>query len=110
MTVSIYDSISARAAATIERKGAPVSFSSFPSGESAASDAVEIEGDPDRFIALKLELVNPVTLLVAARPLSTFKPESGKRMLWAGTTYIVKDAEPTAPDGVPILWTVTGST
>jgi hypothetical protein len=108
---SIYDQDAVDAAADIAAAGAPISFSSFPAGETATSSAVEILGDPDRFLALKLVLVNPVTLLVAAKPLGTFKPQSGKRMLWDGVTYTVKDAEPIAPVGASaaIVWTVTGS-
>lgn len=81
----------------------------------AFSHAVQIEGDPDRFRALSLVLTDPVTLFVAATFTDVagvavaFTPTIGGPMTWAGVTYTVQDREPVAPDGVPIVWTLTGS-
>jgi hypothetical protein len=124
--MGIYDGAAQRALAAIAKKGAPVLFPGAIAGTaghydeatdtttpgSAATDAtlraVQIEGDPDRFQALKLILSNPVTLLIAAKDAS-ITPAPGMAMIWAGTKYTVRDVEPLAPDGNAIIWTVIGS-
>lgn len=124
---SRYDGAATRALATIEAKGAAVSFA--PGGSAAGSmydpltnqwsggssdswpgSAVQIPGDPDRFAALKLMLTDPITLLVAAKNL-TAAPTPGMSMVWDGVLYTVKDVEPVAPAGSAsaIVYTVTGS-
>lgn len=75
---------------------------------SVGGKAVQVAGDPDRYAALNLVLVNPVTLLVAAKNLTT-KPKVGMQVAWAGELYTVRDVEPTAPDGTAIIYTVVGS-
>lgn len=118
-----YDAVATRALATIARKGSPVTFGATTGGtynpltdtwsggtaSAITGQAVQIEGDPDRFAALNLVLVNPVTLLVAAKDLDV-APEPGMTFTWASKVYTIKDVDPTAPDGVAVLYTVTGST
>jgi hypothetical protein len=118
---SIYDAVSSRALATITRKGAAVTFPgggapiydpatdtfSGGGGTAVTGRAVQIDGDPDRFAALSLVLVNPVTLLVAAMGLAIV-PAPGGTFVWAGKTYTIKDVEPVAPDGTSIIYTITG--
>lgn len=118
-----YDAIAQRALETITKKGGPVTFpgagtpavydpatDTWSGGSSsvATGRAVQIESDPDRFAALKLVLTNPVTLMIAAAGLSV-TPAPGMQMTWAGTTYAIKDVDPIAPDGTPIIYTVIGS-
>jgi len=121
-----YDAVAQRALAAITRKGGPVTFpgTGTPptydpatdtwSGGAAGADvvgrAVQIDGDPDRFAALNLVLVNPVTLMVAASGL-TVTPAVGMLFTWGGLTYSLKDKEEVKPDGqTPIIYVVTGST
>lgn len=119
-----YDAVAQRTLATIARRGGIVTFPGTGSGgiydpltdawsgagpADAQGKAIQIEGDPDRFAALKLVLVDPVTLMIAAGGL-TVTPSVGKLMTWAGVTYTIKDRDPVAPDGTPIIWIVTGST
>lgn len=121
--MSIYDAISARALKTIAKKGADVTFpgtntgavydpatDTWSGGSSSAvtGKAIQTTGDPDRFAALNLVLTNPVTLLVAASGLAV-TPAPGMTFTWAGINYTVKDVETTAPDGVAILYKMTGS-
>lgn len=78
-------------------------------GSDATAPAVEIPGDPDRMAALKLVLVNPVTLMVAASGLAVALAPS-MLMVWGGVSYSIKDVEPLRPDGVTtIFFTVIGS-
>lgn len=119
--MSQYTATAQRARATIARKGAIVTFTrggaavydpatdTWTGGSSTpvSGVAVQIDGNPDRFAALSLVLVNPVTLLVAAQGL-TITPRPGDAMLWAGLTYTVKDVKPTAPAGGGIVYEVTG--
>lgn len=122
--VSKYDAIAARAAGTIAEKGADVSFPGTatggtydwqtdtftgPGSADATGKAVQVEGDPDRFAALGLKLVNPVSLMIAAHGL-TVTPVPGMPIVWAGKSYTLKDVEPVAPDGTPIIYVATGST
>lgn len=119
-----YDAIAARAAATIAEKGADVSFpgtatggtydwqtDSFtgPGSVDATGKAVQIEGDADRFAALNLKLINPVTLMIAAHGLAV-TPVPGMPIVWAGKSYTLKDVDTVAPDGTPIIYVATGST
>lgn len=119
---SIYDAVATRALGTITKKGAPVIFTAGTAPIYSPIDdtwtggtlgpvtgqAVQIPDDPTQFAALGLVLVDPVTLMVAAKGLAC-TPTPGMPMLWAGVTYAVKYAEAVAPDGTPILWTVVGS-
>lgn len=120
-----YDAVAQRALATIAKSGAPVTFPGAGtagtydpltdtwSGGAAGTDvvgrAVQIEGDVDRFATLKLVLNNPVTLMVAAAGLAV-TPAIGMPFVWAGITYTIKDLEDVAPDGTPIIYTITGDT
>jgi hypothetical protein len=69
--------------------------------------ALQVPADPDRFAALNLILRNPVLLMVAAKGLG-FTPAPGRKFTWAGTLYSTETAEPFAPDGEPIFWTLAG--
>jgi hypothetical protein len=125
---SKYAATAQRALATIARKGAPVTFTGSPAsapvldeatgqwsgGSGPSADvigrAIQIEGDPDRFKALNLVLVNPVTLMIAAKGLPVGVIAPGKPMRWAGVDYTIRDAGDTlAPDGEPILYFPTGT-
>ncbi len=125
---SKYAASAQRALATITRKGAPVTFPGAPAsapvfdeatgqwsgGSGPSADvigrAIQIEGDPDRFKALNLVLVNPVTLMIAAKGLPVGVIAPGKPMRWAGVDYTIRDAGDTlAPDGEPILYFPTGT-
>jgi hypothetical protein len=75
----------------------------------ATSHAIRVKGDPQRLAALNLRLVSPITLLVAALELGSYEPTADDSMIFAGQTYAVKDVDPVAPDGTPILYRVTGS-
>jgi len=119
---SIYDATATRTLATITAKGAAGVFTAGTppiydplTGEWSGGTlgpvpfrAVQIPDDPARFTALGLILIDPVTLMVAAKSLVT-TPTPGMPMLWAGVNYSVKNCEAVAPDGVPILFTVIGS-
>lgn len=122
MTTSIYDPISQRALATIAKKGSDVVFPGTNTGATydPATDtwsggtstpitgkAVQTKGNVDRFAALNLILINPVTLLLAAKNLA-ITPMPGMVFTWAGKNYTIKDVDPVAPDGVPILYKITG--
>jgi hypothetical protein len=118
-TATKYDAVSARALATIARKGAAVAFSVVTIGVSdpstglppssttsvATGSAVEIPGDPDVYAAFNLVLLNPITLLVAAKNLGV-TPAPGMAIAWASKSYTIKLATPVSPDGVPVLWTI----
>lgn len=122
--MSQYDGISTRALATITRKGAAVTFpgtgtaatydpatgtwSGGVPGADVTGRAVQIDSDPDRFAALGLVLVNPVTLLVAASGL-TVTPAPNMPMTWASKTYTIRDVDAVAPSGDPIVYAVIGS-
>lgn len=125
--MSVYDGVATRALRTITAKGAAVTFPGANVGGSApvydpATDtfsggsagaqvvgrAVQIESDPDRFRALNLVLVNPVTLMIAAAGLAV-TPALGMQFAWAGITYTIKDKDEVAPDGTPIIYIVTGT-
>lgn len=119
-----YDAVAARTLAAIAKKGGIVTFPDFGtpatynpvddtfSGGSVAGAtgrAVQIESEPDQLSALGLTIINPVTLLIAAKGLSV-TPVPGVRFTWANVTYTTKFADPTAPDGVtPIMYMVIGS-
>lgn len=117
-----YASDSADALADIKEAGGVVTFTrggsavydaatdTWSGGSSApvSGYAIQRRGDVDRFAALSLVLVDPVTLLVAAWNL-TITPQPGDAMLWAGVTYTVRDVDAVAPDGTAILYSVTGS-
>lgn len=118
-----YDAVAKRALVTIGKKGTDVTFpGTGSSGDiydpftetwsgtgtaDASSKAVQIQGDPDRFASLSLSMVNAVTLMVAASGLAVV-PTAGMAMEFAGVTYTVKDVDPVAPDGTPIIYTVIG--
>lgn len=120
-----YDATAQRSLAAIKRAGSTVTFpgtaSSTPGiydpttgvftegtpGSDAVGRAVQIEGDPDRWSSLGLTLTNPVTLMLAASGL-TVTPTVGASFTWAGTTYVIRDVDPVAPDGTPIIYTITG--
>lgn len=123
--MSNYDAISARALATISKKGGAVTFhetgtaSTYSastdtwSGAVPASDvvgrAIQLEDDPKRRAARSLVLTNPLTLLVAASGLS-ITPMVGKTMTWNSVVYAIRDVEVLAPNGTtPILFTIVGS-
>ena len=109
------------AAADIQDAGAPVTFERKAgtyndatgnvsgSSVSASAFAVVVKGSPTRFLALGLTLNTPITLLIAAKPLGTFRPLPNDKMTYAGTTYTVKDVDPTMPDGAVIMYRITGS-
>lgn len=128
--MGLYDATTSRALAAISKKGATITFGDPVTGEPVGeiydpltdtwsggtagipgrtSKAVQIPGDPNRFLALKIVPVNPVTLLVAGKGL-TITPIPGMRFTWGGTVYTIVDADDLAPDGTTvILWTITGS-
>lgn len=125
--MSVYDGVATRALKTITAKGAEVTFpgaavggteptydpltdtwSGGSAGAAATGRAVQIDGDPDRLKALNLTLVNPVTLMIAAKNLGV-TPVPGKSMTWAGKTYSLVDIQDVGPDGVPIIYVVTGT-
>lgn len=120
-----YAAIAGRAAQKVAAKGADVLLSGAgalvynPStglwtgteiAEYTAS-AVQDEGDPDRLSAANLVLVNPETLLVAARYRGALIPRPVPNMVftWAGLAYTIRLVDMLAPDGVPITYTVYGS-
>jgi hypothetical protein len=119
---SQYDAIAERTLAIIARKGAANAFLVVTAGVDNPStglpptsttsvvtgSAVEAPGDPDIYLSLDLVRSNPVTLYVAAKGLGVI-PTPGMNMTWAGRPYTVRLATPTGPDGVPILWTLVGS-
>ncbi|HXG70335.1 MAG TPA: hypothetical protein VNJ04_06935 [Gemmatimonadaceae bacterium] len=120
---SSYDAVSKRALTAITKKGAEVTFPGAATGAAIydpATDtwsggtstdpvgrAVQVQSDVDRFKALGLVLNNPVTLLIAASGLAV-TPAPGMTFTWAGKNYVTRDIEETAPDGVAILYKVTG--
>lgn len=122
---SIYDATSARALATIARKGADVFFpvagtppvfdqaTNTWSGSTAADPvkgkAVQTENDSEVIATLGLVGKTVVTLLVPAKNLALV-PIAGMMLIWAGVTYTIRDPGPLAPDGIPILYTVVAST
>lgn len=82
----------------------------------ATGVVLQFEDDPDRFRPLGLTLRSSVKLMVSAKGLA-FPPspkygtgtgEVPVTMAWAGGTYAVRSAEPFAPDGYPIYYTVIG--
>jgi len=111
---SVYDRTAERAAKTIAKKGATVTFLAGPWSPAMTADvpgsAIQIEDDPDALARLGV-LSNPITLLIAAKSLPAgFRPQASMRFTWASTDpYAVRSAEALAPDGTPILWTVVGS-
>jgi hypothetical protein len=75
----------------------------------ATGSAVQIEDDPERFQSIGLVLVNPITLLIAAKNLA-ITPAPGMLFLWASRMYMVKDVEAVDPAGDgAVLYTVIGS-
>ena len=76
----------------------------------ASGSAVRVKGtDRLRFASQTTKLVNPIVVLVAASGLGAFQPQPGDRMVFAGTTYTVKDTNVVAPDGTAILYNVVAS-
>lgn len=120
--MSKYDAEASSALADITDAGAAVTFSrgggqvydpatdtwSGGSSTPVTGQAIQVKGNPDRFAALSLVLVDPVTLVVAAYGFG-ISPRPGDTMLWAGVTYTIKDVEPTGPDGAAIVYRITGS-
>lgn len=113
--------------ADLEEDGGPIVFTAKSAGRVydedtglwiegvdavTSSSALQLEDDPAMFAALGLTLRSPVTLMVAAAPL-TYPPKPTYngvpvRFAWAGDSYAVRSAEPLAPDGTPIYYTVIG--
>lgn len=69
-----------------------------------AGTAAQVSGLPERYAALGLVLATMPTLLF--RPTATGLRantadfvQPGDQVTWAGRTYVVKDVDPTAPDG-----------
>lgn len=121
--MSQYDAIASRALDTITEKGGTITFSRGQTGAvydpltdswSGGSDtpatgkAVQLANNPQKFIALSLTIENAITLLVAASGLS-ITPVPGDVFGWSGVFYAAKSVESTAPDGVPILYTIVGA-
>jgi hypothetical protein len=120
--VSDYAATAARAAATLDRKGAAVSFTAEKVGRVYDEDtglwtegadvtdngfAVELPDQMERYQRLGLSLNDPVTLVVSK--LSALTPAPGMKMAWAGRTYTVRPpVDHVAPDGGPIISTVIG--
>lgn len=121
-----YDALAQRALALITKKGGPVVFpgtgtppvyneatdtyAGGTAGVNTTGRAVQVNGDPDRFAAMHLTLINPVTLIVAAVGLA-ITPIVGMVFIWGGVRYTIKDADTLKPDGVTaIIHTITGTT
>lgn len=120
-----YDAVAARSLATITKKGGTVTFrppstqeiynpvdDTWSGGAPApfAGKAVQIDSNPQRMASRGLSLVNPVTLMVAAKDLVAPPSALGMLMDWASQSYAIRDVETVAPDGAtPILYIVVGS-
>lgn len=128
---SVYAQDRKDALAAIREAGAAVAFEyevpgayddttgreAAPTTQRASGFAVDVtaatreQGNADRIaqlIAGGMALVDPIELLVAAEGL-TFAPQPTHRLTWAGKGYVVREAVPLAPDGIPITFTVVGS-
>ena len=120
---SQYAGIAARALAMIARKGAAITFldtGTEPTYDEATDTwsggtpaevvgrAVQIPDDPRRFALLGLVISDPVTLIVGASGLGT-TPTPGKLMAFGSRVYTIRNVEPVAPSGEPIIYTVIGA-
>lgn len=128
-----YDAVAARAAAKIEKKGATVVFpgaapgtydplTDTSSGGGASGDvygkAVMMQGDMDKLAALGLIGVKNVALIIGNKftdedgTAVDFTPESPVQFRWpeGGTLYTTKDVDDgVGPDGIPIIFILTGA-
>lgn len=124
--MSVYAAVAQRSLATIKRKGGKVVFpgaivgtpptydpttDTYSGGTpptDAVGHAVKDQSDPDRYRALSLVLVNPVTLVVAGEGLPiTIVP--GMPMVWAGRAYTVRNVDDINPAGDKVIaWLVIG--
>lgn len=97
----------------LRRKGAPAVFSWSSAGVydpatdtnagpvvgTLTMDAMEIDGDPDLFLALKLvESENPTLLCKSREPAPL--PPLGASVVWGGETYTIKSVKRLAMAGV----------
>lgn len=102
---------------TIAGVGAPVTFTrATPGIYSATADtrtdastqtvtgvAVRVRGEPSRYRALSLVESEAPTLLFKPTALYAAAPDVGDSVSWAGDTYLVRDVDPVAPDGVLVV-------
>lgn len=98
----------------IRRKGAPVVFTSVQTTSynpvtnvsteqtlTVGGHAIAVSGDPLRYEALHLVQSDAITLLFAPTTFGQLPP-LGSSVPFGGSTWIVRDVEPTAPDGTAI--------
>lgn len=69
-------------------------------------DAAQVNGDPARFAAAGLTMLDSIVLKVQPDPESDFAPGMGMKLVWNGKNYAVKWIDPVAPNGTPVLWYV----
>ena len=122
--MSRYDRAVTLALKAITQKGGPIVFpgagtppvynratdtwSGGVAGSDVIGQAIQIPDNPERFAALNLAIVNPVTIMVAGSGL-TITPLVGMPFVWGTRSYVIKDVESLAPDGVTnVLWTIIG--
>lgn len=104
----------ASALSSVRAKGAAVTFTGITrttdasAGTSSVTSttvpgfAIQTKGDPRRYERLNLiESEAPTLLFVATDYGDSISP--GMKVTWNGTAWIVRDVQPTAPDGTVIL-------
>ena len=66
-------------------------------------DAIQVQGDPARYMALNLNITENPTLFFVPDTYGD-KPEPGDTVVWpaSGRTFTVRDVSEIAPDGVLI--------
>src|SRR3990172_6553560 len=113
---TLYASKQSSALATLQRKGAAITFTLRVDGTpdpttgdfsgattiAVSGYAVEDEGDPTEYEALELTKLSPVTLLFASNPVGSL-PALGSVGTWGGVAKTVKRIRPVQPDGAPIV-------
>ncbi len=122
---SRYDAPAKRTLAMIAKFGADVTFpgtsgrryddatDTWSGEDSATIIGKAVAGDHKvddiaRLEAQGLTLVDPVTLLIAAKDLEIV-PVPDMRIEWGGKPRTIRDVDTLAPDGVAILYTVVAS-
>lgn len=70
--------------------------------------AIQVRGDPQKYLALELIMSTNPTLLFTPTvyPLRANTAEfvqAGDTVVWTGVTFTVKDVDPVAPDGFVVI-------
>ena len=73
-----------------------------PSAVTVAGYAIRVKGNPIRYQALELIQSESPTLLFAPTTAGSL-PAVGSAVTWNSIAYTVRDVEPVAPDGQPII-------